>query len=273
MANPTTTVAVDGPVSLVVRLGRGTVTVRARPDLAEATVTLAARDGRADAIDEITVTRHGDTLEVASPRAAGFGGLGELVSGFRRQRRAVDAVIEVPGGSSVSVASAGEAITLDGRVGDTELTAGSGTIAVDRVDGDLRLRWGRGDCRVGTVSGSVEVRAGAGDVRIAEAGGRIDGSTGTGEVVVDTARGGVRWRSGSGAARLGSVHADVDVALGAGPVSIGLPAGIRSKVDAATGRGSVTSDLPVEPSRAPGGPSITVRAHTGSGNVRLVRAA
>jgi hypothetical protein len=63
------------------------------------------------------------------------------------------------------------------------------------------------------------------------------------------------------------------VARGSGSIAIGLPAGQPARLDVTTGSGRVDSDLPIEDSPATQHNPITVRARTGSGNVRLFRAA
>jgi hypothetical protein len=84
----------------------------------------------------------------------------------------------------------------------------------------------------------------------------------------------VRARSGSGSARLAEVHGDVDVASGAGEVEIGLPAGLNAQLDLHSGSGQVRSELPVDDRPGEGkSKPIRLRARTGSGDVRLFRAA
>jgi hypothetical protein len=69
------------------------------------------------------------------------------------------------------------------------------------------------------------------------------------------------------------VHGDVDVASGTGELAIGIPAGQAARLDVTTGSGRVNSELPVEERPATAGRAITVRARTGSGDIRLFRAA
>ena len=82
-------------------------------------------------------------------------------------------------------------------------------------------------------------------------------------------RGAVRSRAGSGDALLGVVYGDVDLASGSGTMQIGLPAGVAARLDVTTGSGTVNTDLPIENGPRQESPVITVRARTGSGNIRL----
>jgi hypothetical protein len=86
-------------------------------------------------------------------------------------------------------------------------------------------------------------------------------------------RGAVRSRCGSGTARLGEVHGDVDLATGSGGLEIGLPIGVTARLDVHSGSGQVTSELPIDDKPTSAEDAITVRAKTGSGDVRLFRAA
>jgi len=63
------------------------------------------------------------------------------------------------------------------------------------------------------------------------------------------------------------------VVSGSGGLEIGLPTGVSAKLDVHTGSGRVRSDLPIEDAPREAKSKITVRARTGSGDVRLFRAA
>ncbi len=270
MAARITTVPLGGSIDLLMRLGLGAVTVTARDDLTDATVRLQPRRSPGDILDRFTVELDGSTLRVVGPRQ---GGLAEVIGGWRRDRCAVDVEVEVPTGTPVEIASAGQRISLVGRFGDTDVATGAAQVDVDDVTGNLRLRCARAETRVAHVTGSVQLHAGACSAHFVEVGGGLECGFGHGELVVDVVRGSVRSRAGSGAARVGEVHGDVDLAFGSGPISVGFPSGVSAHVDVTSGSGEVHSDLPIESGPASAGRSITVRARTGSGEVRLLRAA
>ncbi len=69
------------------------------------------------------------------------------------------------------------------------------------------------------------------------------------------------------------MHGDVDLATGSGGLEIGLPIGITARLDVHSGSGNVSSELPVDDKPTSTNDAITVRAKTGSGDVRLFRAA
>jgi hypothetical protein len=270
MADAYTTFALTDPINLLVRLGHGSVVVTARDDLTEASVRLTQRDPKSDLLERTAVEMRGPTLAVLAPRQ---GGIADLLGGWRRDRDRIDAEIVVPSGTATKITTAGADITVKGRVGGADLVTGAATIQVDTVDGDLRLRYGSADSTVQTVTGSVTIRSGAGNAVFGEVGGQLQAGFGSGDLEVAVAHGAVRSRAGSGDARIGSVHGDVDVAAGSGAVSIGLPAGLAARLEVTTGSGRVQSELPIEQTSPGSGKSITIRARTGSGDVRLFRAA
>jgi hypothetical protein len=269
MASNTTTFPLTGPINLVVRLGYGSITVATHEVLTEAVVRLVPRDHQSDVLDRVTVEMHGQTLLVTGPRQDG---LADLIGRWRRDRDEIDAVIEVPTGTAIKISAASEDVTITGRCGDTDLATTAGRISLDTVDGNLRLRYGSANSRIGVVTGSAELGAAGGSAHFGEVGGPLECKLGSGELIVDVVRGELRLRAGSGSARIGAVYANADLAFGSGPISIGLPTGVTAQVDITSGTGEVHSDLPVEQAPDPAARAIRVRARTGSGGVRILRA-
>lgn len=267
----TKTFALTGPVTLVGRIGHGTFVVHARDGVSEASVTLIPRDPESDIAEQATVDLRGTTLFVTLPRQ---GGVFDLpVIGRRRRFDAVDITVTVPSGTPVKITTLTAAVTVDGRCGPADLTGGAGALTVDHVDGDLRLRLGTGSASAGRVDGAAEIRAGSGDITLGDLTGPLNAAFGSGHVQVALVQGPARIRTGSGSAQLAAAWGDVDAATGSGGLSIGLPAGRPARIDAISGTGRVTSDLPIEPAPQGSAPPITVRARTGSGEVHLFRAA
>jgi hypothetical protein len=267
MASPVTTIPLSTQIDLVVRLGRGSLTVHTREDAAEAIVRLTPR-GQPDALDRFNVELAGHTLSVLGPRQ---GGLPDLLGG--RRKDSVDVVVEVPHGTALKLTSVDADITVTGRCGRADVATGSATVRLATVDGDLRLRYGSGEGSAEAVHGSVQVRAGSGSARFGEVTGGLHCGFGSGSLDASVVRGTLHSRAGSGSVSVGAVHGDVDVASGSGGFTLGVPAGVAARLDVTTGSGQLHSDLPVEQAPATGARSITIRARTGSGDVHLVRAA
>ena len=268
MAAKVSTFPLTERVNLVVKLAHGSVVVNAVDDLREAVVKLAPRDESSDVLDRFTVELRGSTLLVTGPRQ---GGLLDLISNWRRDREAVDVVVEVPTGTPVKVASASADVTGNGRCGSADIAIGAANVTFDAVAGDFRLRCGSGETRVRSVSGGAQVRAGSGSAHFGDVGAGLECGFGSGQVTAEAVRGGVRVRGGAGSADVGATYGDVDIAFGSGPIRVGLPAGTPARVDVTSGSGHVHSDLAVESAPAKSGEPISVRARTGSGDVHLTR--
>jgi hypothetical protein len=270
MATELTTIPLSGTISLQVRLGHGTIRIETGDHPTQATVRLTPRGGRADTLERVSVELRDGALVVAGPRQ---GGLTDILRGWRDGRDVLDASIQVPDGSRVTVASASNVITVTGRCGDADIVTAAGQISLDDVDGALRLRYGHADCRAGAVTGPVQLSAGSGSARFASVGGAFTGKLGRGDVEIQVAQGDVHARSGYGAVSVGAVYGDLDVVTGHGPIDLGIPTGVAARVDAVTGHGHVVSDLPVQQEPAHGAAAITIRARSGSGDIRLQQAA
>lgn len=269
MAAKVSTFPLNESINLVVKLAHGSVVVKAVDDVREAVVRLTPRDAGSDVVDRFTVELRGSTLLVSGPRQ---GGLLDLISNWRRDREAVDVVVEVPSLTPVKVASASADVTGTGRCGKADIAIGAANVTLDAVAGDFRLRCGSGETRVRSVTGGAHVKAGSGSAHFGDVGGVLECGFGSGQVTAAAVRGGVRVRGGAGSADVGATYGDVDIAFGTGPIRVGLPAGTPARVDVTSGSGHVHSDLAVENTPARSGDPISVRARTGSGDVHLSRA-
>lgn len=267
---PTHTFPLDGPVKLVVRIGHGSVTVETADDLAEATVRLTGGKHADELLAQTTVDLRGDTLTIVAPRQ---GGVFDLPFLGKWAGRTIDVHVTLPTGSDVKISTFTAPIRILGDVGAADLSFGAGEAAVRHVTRDLRLRFGSGSAKAVQVDGSVQLRSGSGNAEFGEIGGALTSGCGSGDLAVRVVRGPARVRTGSGTARLAEVHGDVDATTGSGGVEIGLPEGVSAQVDLHTGSGRVHTDLPVEDAPRAADHTIRLRARTGSGDVRLFRAA
>lgn len=263
------TFPISGPIELHVRIGHGDLVVTARDDLSEAVVRLTPRVPGSDVAGRTAVEMRGRTLAVVAPNR---GGLTDLLGGWKRDRDAMDVEIEVPSGTAMKLTTASAGMTVKGRAGDCDLATGSADIEVDEVAGDLRLRCGSARSHIGSVSGDVQTRAGSGSVTLGDVGGSVQSGFGSGNLAVDRCHGTVRARAGSGDARIGAAWGDVDFTAGSGQVSVGLPEGVSARLDVTSGSGRVHSELPIEDRQTDSSKAITIRARTGSGDIRLFRA-
>ena len=267
----TTTFPLDGPINLQVRAGHGSLAVHAADSVTEASVTLEPRVADSDIVERTTVEMRGRTLVVVTPRRGGIFDL-PVFGGSANSRDALDITVTVPSGTAMKLSSFTAGIAVDGRAGSADVAAGAADIHVDHIDGDLQLRFGSGNAHAERITGSVVARSGSGDAVFGEIGGGLTSGCGSGRLEVGTVRGSVRSRSGSGTALLNAVYGDVDLASGSGGVEIGLPEGRSAQLDVTTGSGQVQSDLPVDDAPKQGSHRISIRARTGSGDIRVFRA-
>jgi hypothetical protein len=269
----TKTFALSGPIELSCRLSSGAITVHADDGVTEAKVVLTTRDGRSDYLDRTTVELQGSTLVVHGPKPRGPLFDLPVFAGRFGERDAVDADITVPAGTPMKIASWGADVAVKGRAGTTDIMSGSTTTEIDDIDGDLRLRYGSGPARAHRVTGSVVVRAGSSSLTFGDVAGAIEIGCGSGSLEVGAAGGRVRMRTGTGQATIGAAGGDVDFTSGSGGLSVGLRRGQPARLDVVTGAGHLRSDLPVgdDPPESTAR-AITIKARTGSGDVRIFRA-
>jgi hypothetical protein len=264
----TNTFPLTGPINLEGRIAHGTFHVDARDDVTEATVTISSQS--ATALDQAVVEMRNSTLVVSMPRQ---GGIFDLPIFRGRARDAVDIEVVVPSGTAVKIGSYTASIELTGRVGAADIASAAASIDVDEVDGDLRLRFGSGNAHVRLVHGDVQSRTGSGNAEFGEVAGALSSACGSGDISVGTSHGSVRTRAGSGDVRVGVAFGDIDFVSGSGSVVVGVPAGTSARLDVTSGSGRVQSEMPVESQPTSGGRQVSVRIRTGSGDIRLVRAA
>lgn len=255
------------PINLVAQLGHGSLTVDARDDVTEATVTLSAREP--DVLERFTVELRGSALTVRGPRQRG---VTDLLGSWRKSRDAVEVSIVVPAGTAARLETATAPITVTGRIGPADVSTAHATIDLATVTGDLRLQYGNGESRVGAVTGSVQLKAGKADAHFGRILGSITYGVGSGSLAASEVRGDLHARSGSGSTSVDAAYGNVDLATGSGSLTVGVPDGVSVHLDVVTGSGMLHSELPVEQAPKAGSKPVTLRARTGRGDVRLVRA-
>jgi DUF4097 and DUF4098 domain-containing protein YvlB len=266
MAEHFTAFPVTSAINLLVKLNNGSLRVTAIDGLAEATVRLTPEHSGSDIINEFTVEMDGSTLTITAPRHEGF-------SLFRGNRDGVDVEVRVPSGTAMKLNTGSAPIIMTGRAGGADVASGSGRIDLDTIDGDLRVRHGSAHSSVKVVTGDATLRSGSGNAQFGEVTGNLDAGFGSGNLEVLAAGGSVRSHAGSGDATIKRAGSDIDFRSGSGTVHVGLPVGTAARLDLKTGSGKVRSDLPIADAPAEGSTSIMIKARTGSGDVRLFRAA
>jgi hypothetical protein len=138
--------------------------------------------------------------------------------------------------------------TLDVRTGD-------GNVTCEQVQGTARLDTGDGDLTVGSLTGELNLHTGDGRIDAHDLDGMLLASTGDGRVRIHGRFDALDVTSSDGGVTLevapGShVRPGWRVRTGDGPVVIRLPSDLDATLDAHTGDGGLTVDLPVKVSGA-----------------------
>ena len=221
------------------------------------------------------------------------GGKGAAPTRLRVLRgQAVSAVVELPEGSDIEVATAAADIEVTGTVGAADLKTASGDVSTDDIGAGLRAATASGNVIVGTVTGRLRMRSASGDLRCTRVTGRVDSASASGDVEIGAADNAVEVHGTSGHVRLGELHAGAKVAnvsgnvrvlsLGegsllvrsvSGDVAVGVPAGVDLSVDVST-MGSFRSDIAIEDAPTPGasGTKVDLSISSVTGNVEIERA-
>jgi DUF4097 and DUF4098 domain-containing protein YvlB len=270
------------PIHLRVELYVGRVEIRA-DETDETTVELEPHDSTAEElVSRARVEQVGDEIRVLVPRTRGgglFGRKGEITGRIR-----------VPQHSSINVETASADVETHGRLGDADVSTGSGEIRVNEAD-DTRVRSGSGDIVVDHVHGSLEAKGGSsdltvgdimkdatittgsGDVEISNAHGHLRVKTGSGDVVVEEVRKSIDALAGSGDLVIKRVEQGrVKAKTGSGDVLLGIADGTAAYLDVMAASGEVHSKLNSTEAPTDDEQTVDVSIMTGSGDVVLQRA-
>ncbi len=241
--------------------------IEIRPwDKPEVNVVIEKRGRDKEATDAIEVHAEasGNRVDVRVTAPKTTGGFG-----FHMSSRSAKLIVSVPAAA------------------DLKANSGDGSIDIERVAGQLELRSGDGSIRGSGLDGAVTAHTGDGSIKLDGVTGSLNVDTGDGSVSVAGVLTAVRARSGDGSVSIragsGSVaKSDWDITTGDGSVTLALPDGFGSELDARTGDGNVRmtditlSNVTGEIGKRSvagrlGGGGATVRIRTGDGSITLKR--
>jgi DUF4097 and DUF4098 domain-containing protein YvlB len=187
---------------------------------------------------------------------------------------------------------------IAGLRGVVEADSGSGGLKISDIGDTVRADTGSGDIRIERVKGNVRAKAGSGSIHAEDVAGGFEGRTGSGHITLDqTGPGAVRAETGSGGMELRGVNGSLQASAGSGTISAdGNPTGswnvhtgsgsVRLKLassaafdlDAHTSSGSISVSQPVTVQGTIGrkelrgkvhGGGVPVEVKTGSGNIEI----
>ncbi len=252
---------VQGPLTARVRMGRGRLEVTASAgSTAEVVVSALDPDDpvAVRAAEEASTDLTGDQLTVE-------------VHG-RNEHRAppVLVVLTIPIGTGLKATAGDLDVAADVSLGDVALRLGNGSAELgDCADVDVKagnLSLSLGDAHQVTVAaGNAEISAGdVRDARLRSGAGSMSLASSTGRV---TAKGGqIELTIAS------TASGEVDFRAASGSATIGVALGTDVHLDLVSAVGDVTCTLPVESDAPPSGASLSLRLHTGAGDLRVHRA-
>jgi DUF4097 and DUF4098 domain-containing protein YvlB len=275
-----------GPAALLVRFTAGRLSVRTEDAAGSTAASVDVRPANPDSSADVehaaatSVEQHGDAIEVVAPTSKGW---------FGRNPR-LDVRVVVPTASAVDVDVKSADVQLAGQLGRVSVSAASGDVAVEHAE-ELHVRTASGDVTGRKIAGDTEVTTASGDVRLESVQGSAEFSTASGDIdvghVADETRarsasgdvnvkvvgGSVSVRTASGDVRVGVVRRGiVEIDSASGDVEVGVPTGTAAWLDVQALSGRVTSAL--EPTGTPGddADTVSIHAHTLSGDISLRRA-
>lgn len=286
--------AVNGPVTLEVRTGSGSIEIRRGADT-EVRVIGRIRANRA--WNNLSAQERVRLIENNPPIVHNGNAIriGELADRDLGRNISISYQLMVPATTRVVSRTGSGSHRIDSLSGPVEAHTGSGSIQVGQIGGSvtavsgsgsievlgatqgLTASTGSGSVRAQNVAGPVDARSGSGRLTIAYAGaGGGSFSTGSGSIDVTGADGSIQAHAGSGSIRIdGRPSGDWSIETGSGGVSLRLPPDAAFDLSARTGSGSIQTNHPIEVrgtfSRRQlegrvrgGGPRLSVSASSGS---------
>lgn len=166
---------------------------------------------------------------------------------------------------------------------DLQVRTGDGSIKANSVTGNIDLHSGDGALTVGSLKGTVRLHTGDGSIEASDLDGKCDASSGDGRIRLSGRFDVLGAKSGDGSvsieARPGSkLDSSWNINSGDGGIDVALPADLPANVEATSGDGHITSDIPLtiegvmSKSRVRGkmnGGGATLTIHTGDGSIHL----
>lgn len=166
---------------------------------------------------------------------------------------------------------------------DTQLSTGSGSVALSQIHGKEDLESGSGNIRAEAIDGSLRANTGSGGLQLRGIHGALDAESSSGSIEADgtvalhgatTGSGGIHLALAPGS----TIQNGAKVESGSGSIEIRMASSTQVDLHAETGSGVVHCDLPVsdqgEQNRQTlhgklngGGPTLNVT--TGSGSITL----
>jgi DUF4097 and DUF4098 domain-containing protein YvlB len=222
---------------------------------------------------------------------------------FHTEKRSVRIEVSVPSKSNLDVRTGDGSVSVGSVEGTIHVHTGDGSIHAENLRGEVRLSSGDGSIEARRLAGTVDLSSGDGAIDVSDLEGEVELSTGDGGIDAVGMQAALRAKTNDGRVNVegrftrlelhsgdGSVTATVregsrmegDWRLSSqdGSITLRVPETFSAELDAQTGDGKVTLDLPVKVSGSisrsrihgtilDGGPRLELRS--GDGSIHLQR--
>jgi hypothetical protein len=169
--------------------------------------------------------------------------------------------VRANGGSGALTVSNGRGdVAVEAYSGDVTVNSGSGDRVFHDVNGDLAVRAGKGDTKIERGRGSASIANASGDLHISQRDvPELTVAQASGDVIIRGGRLGktlIETASGDITCTAALSIATYDLTASSGDMTISVQRELPARVDAATTRGSIDTDLPLVtiPQRGPRNP-------------------
>jgi hypothetical protein len=166
---------------------------------------------------------------------------------------------------------------------DLQVRTGDGSIKADGLSGTVDLHSGDGAITVSSLKGSVRLHTGDGAIAASDLDGKCDASSGDGRIRLSGRFDVISAKSGDGSVGIEALHGSKldsgwSITSGDGSIDVGIPADLPVNIEASSGDGRITTDIPItmegvmSKSRVHGkmnGGGSTLTIHTGDGSIHL----
>jgi DUF4097 and DUF4098 domain-containing protein YvlB len=207
---------------------------------------------------EISSDQHGDEVELMARIPHKW----HVSLGMTRR---LHIEVRMPKDADLRVRTGDGSIKASNVTGNIDLHSGDGSLTVSYLEGDIRLHTGDGSIVASDLDGRCEAMSGDGPIRLA---GRFDvlsARSGDGKVGVDVLRG-------------SKLDSSWSISSGDGSIDVAVPPDLPVNIEASSGDGHVTTDIPLTIEGVIGksmvrgklnGGGSTFTIHTGDGSIHL----
>jgi hypothetical protein len=206
----------------------------------------------------IESSQHGDEVQLTARVPAGF----FISLGLNRK---LQIEVRMPKDADLQVRSGDGSIKADNLSGNIDLQSSDGTISVKGLQGPLRLRSSDGTITGSELDGKCDAVSSDGGIRLSGRFDTLNAKSSDGSINVEVLRG-------------SKLDSNWSIASSDGSIEVALPADLSADIDATSGDGSISSDIPITVEGAMsksklrgkmngGGP--TLKLHSADGSIHL----